>query len=41
MGLAICKKIVERHNGSISAKSKLGEGATFIVILPIDQRGQC
>jgi len=41
MGLAICKKIVERHNGSISAKSKPGEGATFFVILPINQGGQC
>jgi chemotaxis family two-component system sensor kinase Cph1 len=34
MGLAICRKIVERHRGNISAKSTVGEGSTFIVILP-------
>jgi PAS domain S-box-containing protein len=34
MGLAICSKIVEFHGGSITAKSELGEGSTFIVRLP-------
>ena len=34
MGLAICRKIVEQHNGSITAKSQLGHGAKFIVTLP-------
>jgi light-regulated signal transduction histidine kinase (bacteriophytochrome) len=37
MGLAICRKIVERHNGNITAKSVLGQGSTFIVILPLPQ----
>ncbi len=34
MGLAICKKIVEKHNGYITASSKIGKGATFTVGLP-------
>jgi signal transduction histidine kinase len=42
IGLAICRKIVERHGGSIAAKSTAGEGATFTVTLPVKQaiRGQ-
>ncbi len=39
MGLAICKKIVERHKGSITAKSAPGAGATFIIRLPATLRG--
>jgi light-regulated signal transduction histidine kinase (bacteriophytochrome) len=35
MGLAICKKIVDRHGGTITAVSKLGEGSTFRVTLPL------
>lgn len=34
MGLAICKKIVENHGGKLTAKSALGSGATFIIVLP-------
>ena len=34
MGLAICKKIVDRHNGTITVKSTLGLGSTFIVTFP-------
>ena len=34
IGLSICKKIVEKHNGYISAYSKLNEGSTFVVTLP-------
>src|SRR5919202_6413664 len=37
MGLAICRKIVERHNGSITAQSSRGQGSTFIVTLPLKQ----
>ncbi|MBA3665191.1 MAG: PAS domain S-box protein [Bacteroidetes bacterium] len=35
IGLALCKKIVERHKGTIIAKGKKGEGATFTITLPI------
>ena len=34
MGLAVCKKIVERHKGSIRIESEPGKGARFIVTLP-------
>ena len=34
VGLAICKKIADRHGGSITATSRPGEGATFVVTLP-------
>jgi len=37
MGLAICRRIIERHRGDITATSALEEGSTFIVTLPIYQ----
>jgi signal transduction histidine kinase len=38
IGLALCKKIVEQHKGYISARSKVNEGSTFIISLPLQQK---
>jgi PAS domain S-box-containing protein len=40
MGLAICKKIVERHGGKITAKSTPGKGSVFIIELPSKPGGR-
>jgi two-component system CheB/CheR fusion protein len=37
IGLSIAKKIIEKHNGLITAKSKEGSGAEFKIILPVKQ----
>jgi signal transduction histidine kinase/putative methionine-R-sulfoxide reductase with GAF domain len=37
-GLAICKRFIEAHGGSISVKSALGEGTTFTVTIPIQPK---
>ena len=37
VGLALCRKIVLRHQGTITAESVPGEGTTFIVMLPMHQ----
>ena len=37
LGLAIVKKAVEDHHGSISVKSKAGEGTTFTITLPFTE----
>lgn len=34
MGLALCKKIVERHDGTITASGRPGEGTTFTITFP-------
>ena len=36
IGLAVCRRIVERHNGQITATSAPGKGATFSIIMPKD-----
>lgn len=37
IGLAVCKKIVEKHNGQIHVSSKLNEGTVFTLIFPLTQ----
>ncbi|HLZ85712.1 MAG TPA: ATP-binding protein [Puia sp.] len=37
LGLSLCKKIVERHHGTITATGVLGGGATFVIRLPLTQ----
>jgi signal transduction histidine kinase len=38
LGLSICQAIIAAHRGKISVQSKLGEGTTFIVVLPMNNR---
>jgi len=37
IGLAICKKIVDNHKGAIKAQGVPMKGATFIIVLPVNQ----
>ncbi len=37
LGLSLCKKIAIRHGGQISARAVKGEGAEFLISLPINQ----
>jgi len=38
VGLSICKKIIDRHNGKITAQSKLNVGSKFIIELPVHSK---
>lgn len=40
IGLAVCRKIIDRHSGTITANSRPGEGAEFIITLPYKQHGE-
>ena len=39
LGLAIAKEIVEAHGGQITVESRVGEGTTFVVTLPVEPSG--
>jgi signal transduction histidine kinase len=39
IGLAVCRKITERHGGEITASGTPGEGAKFVITLPVKQKG--
>ncbi|GBC60450.1 two-component sensor histidine kinase [Desulfonema ishimotonii] len=41
LGLAVSAGIIERHGGTISVQSEVGEGATFIIWLPLEPDGLC
>jgi signal transduction histidine kinase len=38
IGLSVCRKIVDRHGGTITAQGELGKGATFTITLPLRQK---
>jgi signal transduction histidine kinase len=40
LGLSIVHGIIERHGGQISVESKVGQGTTFIVELPLAESGE-
>ena len=39
-GLAICKRIIEAHRGTISVKTVKGQGTTFTITLPVDLKNE-
>jgi signal transduction histidine kinase len=40
LGLAVCRKIVEQHGGSIVVRSVVGKGSTFMIKLPAQGAGE-
>ncbi len=38
IGLALCRKIAERHGGTVTALGEPGAGSTFTIVLPVDQQ---
>ena len=40
LGLAVCRQVIAKHNGSLEVHSVVGEGTTFIVSLPLTSTGQ-
>jgi signal transduction histidine kinase len=40
IGLSVCRRIAERHNGDITATSVAGQGTTFIITVPVKQLEQ-
>ncbi len=37
LGLPVCKRLIEAQGGSITVKSRVGEGSTFTVKLPLEK----
>ncbi|HBU69002.1 MAG TPA: hypothetical protein DEE98_01315 [Elusimicrobia bacterium] len=40
IGLAVCRKIMDRHNGSITAQSTPGQGSQFVLTIPLKQTNE-
>jgi light-regulated signal transduction histidine kinase (bacteriophytochrome) len=38
LGLSLCRKIVKRHHGTITAKGEINNGSEFTVTLPLKQK---
>ncbi|MEK6560447.1 MAG: ATP-binding protein [Nitrospirota bacterium] len=39
LGLYLCRQIVERHNGKLTARSEEGKGSVFTITLPVKENG--